>query len=111
LFSEALAAVFALVEEANRHFQRTQPWQLAKDPAKRPELEGALYAGVEALRLVGHLLAPYMPGVSVRILEQLGAAAPGGAAWSDVARWGVLAAGATVRTGAPLFPRLERSAT
>ncbi|HET7699250.1 MAG TPA: methionine--tRNA ligase [Candidatus Limnocylindria bacterium] len=111
LFSEALGSIFALVEEANRHFQRTQPWQLAKDPGKRAELEGALYAGLEALRLAGLLLAPYMPGVSARILEQLGAAASARAPWSEVARWGGLASGTTVRTGPPLFPRLERTAT
>ena len=110
LFSEALASIFALVEEANRHFQRTQPWQLAKDPAKRTELEGALYSGLEALRIVGHLLAPYMPGVSARILDQLGAAPAAGTAWRDVARWGVLATGTPVRTGPPLFPRIERTA-
>ena len=110
LFSEALASIFALVEEANRHFQRTQPWQLAKDPAKRADLEGSLYAGLEAVRLAGYLLYPYMPNVSARILEQIGAASPEGAAWPEVARWGVLAAGQRISTGAPLFPRLERAA-
>jgi methionyl-tRNA synthetase len=110
-FSDALASIFALVEEANRHFQRTQPWQLAKDPAKRAELEGSLYAGLEALRLVGYLLYPYTPNVSARILDQLGAASPASARWSDVSRWGALAPSQTIRTGPPLFPRLERVAS
>ncbi len=110
-FSDALAAIFALVEEANRHFQRTQPWQLAKDPARRGEVEGSLYAGLEALRLVAYLLHPYMPNVSARVCEQLGLPAPEATAWSAVARWGMLTPGHAVRTGAPLFPRLERAAT
>ena len=110
-FADALASIFALVEEANRHFQRTQPWQLAKDPARRAELEGSLYAGLEALRIAAYLLYPYTPNVSARILEQLGATPPDRAVWSDVARWGALAAGGAVRTGPALFPRLERAAT
>ena len=110
-FSDALASVFALVEEANRHFQRTQPWKLAKDEGRRAELEGALYAGLEALRIAAYLLYPYTPGVSARILEQIGAAAPDRASWPEVARWGVLEPGGAVRTAPPLFPRVERAAT
>jgi methionyl-tRNA synthetase len=110
-FADALTSVFALVEEANRHFQRTQPWQLAKDESKSREVEGSLYAGLEAVRLAGYLLYPYMPNVSARIAEQLGAPAPEGALWSDVATWGGLRPGDHVSTGAPLFPRLERAAT
>jgi methionyl-tRNA synthetase len=110
-FADALAAVFALVEEANRHFQRTQPWQTAKDEARRGELESSLYAGLEAVRLAGYLLYPYMPGVSAKICERLGVPGPEDARWSDVARWGVLRAGDSVSTGPALFPRLERAAT
>jgi methionyl-tRNA synthetase len=110
-FHDALASVLALVDEANRHFQRTQPWQLAKDESKAREVDGALYAGLEALRLVGYLLYPYTPNVSARICEQLGVGAPERVRWSDVARWGGLTPGDPVKTGAPLFPRLERAAT
>ena len=109
-FSDALAAIFALVEEANRHFQRTQPWQLAKDPSRSGEVAGALYAGLEALRLVGYLLYPYTPNVSARICEQLGVRAPERATWSEIATWGVLKVGDRIKTGTPLFPRLERAA-
>jgi methionyl-tRNA synthetase len=107
-FADALAAIFGLVEEANRHFQRTQPWQLAKDAARTREVDGALYAGLEALRLVGYLLYPYTPNVSARIAEQLGVVAPERATWTEVARWGGLRPGDPIKTGAPLFPRLDR---
>ena len=107
-FADALSSIFGLVEEANRHFQRTQPWQLAKDESKAREVDGSLYAGLEALRIVGYLLFPYMPNVSARIAEQLGVAAPQTAPWSDVGAWGVLTPGGRIKTGAPLFPRLQR---
>jgi len=107
-FAEALAAVFALVTEANQHFQRTQPWQLAKNESKGKELAGSLYAGIEAVRLAAYLLYPYTPNVSAKICALLGVPGPEQAKWSDVARWGVLKPGDPIKTGPALFPRLER---
>ena len=108
-FADALAAIFALVDAANKHYQRTQPWQLAKSSGDRARLESSLYAGLEAVRLTAYLLYPYMPTVADRITEQLGVSAASEAPWAEVARWGVLRPGSTVRSGAPLFPRLERT--
>jgi len=104
-------AIFELVEEANKHFQRTQPWQTVKDASRKGEVEASLYAGLEALRLIGYLLYPYMPTTSERIGEQLGVASPANAPWKDVARWGVLKSGQRVRSGPSLFPRLEIAKT
>ncbi|TMC59098.1 MAG: methionine--tRNA ligase [Chloroflexi bacterium] len=110
-FADALAAIFALVSEGNQHFQRTQPWQLVKDESKGPELEGSLYAGIEAVRLVAYLLYPYTPNISAKICGLLGVIHPEKARWQDVAKWGVLKPGDPVKTGPALFPRLERVAT
>ncbi|HKY51369.1 MAG TPA: class I tRNA ligase family protein, partial [Candidatus Limnocylindria bacterium] len=110
-FSEALAAVFEVVEEANKHFQRTQPWQAAKDPARKAEVESSLYAGLEAVRLVAYLLFPYMPTISPRIAEVLGVESPTSAKWEAVARWGLLRPGQAIRAAPSLFPRLERAKT
>ncbi len=106
-FSEALDAVFALVDAANKHYTVTQPWILARDPARRDDLAAALYVGCESLRLIAYLLWPYMPQTAVTIAEQLSVASPADAAWSDVARWGLLSPGSEVRQRPPLFPRLE----
>ena len=108
-FADALAAIFSLVDAANKHYQRTQPWQLAKSPTDRVALETALYAGVETVRLIAYLLYPYTPTVADRITAQLGVPAASTSRWSDVARWGVLRKGSPVSVGAPLFPRLERT--
>jgi methionyl-tRNA synthetase len=110
-FSEALAAVFDVVEEANRHFQRTQPWQAAKDPGKKAEVAASLYAGLEAVRLVAYLLFPYMPTISPRIADVLGVEPPESVKWEAVARWGLLRPGQAVRAAPSLFPRLERAKT
>jgi methionyl-tRNA synthetase len=110
-FADALASVFALITEANQHFQRTQPWKLAKEEGRERELAGSLYAGIEAVRLAGYLLYPYTPNISARICSYLGVPAPSDARWEEVARWGVLKPGAPVTVGPALFPRLERVAS
>jgi methionyl-tRNA synthetase len=110
-FSDALAAVFSVVEEANKHFQRTQPWQAMKEPARKADVEASLYAGLEAVRLIAYLLFPYMPTISPRIAEVLGVESPATAKWEVVARWGLLQPGKPIRSAPSLFPRLERAKT
>ncbi len=110
-FSEALAVIFSVVEEANKHFQRTQPWQAAKDPARKADVEASLYAGLEAVRLIAYLLFPYMPTISPRITEVLGVESPATAKWEAVAHWGLMKPGTQVRVAPSLFPRLERAKT
>jgi methionyl-tRNA synthetase len=106
-FADALTAAFSLVDAANKHYTRTQPWQLAREPSRRGELGASLYAGCEALRLLAHLVWPYLPTTAERILEQLSAPSPAQTAWDEVARWGLLRPGTEVRPGPALFPRLE----
>jgi methionyl-tRNA synthetase len=106
-FADALAAIFSLVDAANKHYQATQPWILAKDPANAPLVASSLYAGLEALRIVAHALWPYMPNIADSICAQLGLPSPSAALWPDVARWGLLEPGRTVHSGPALFPRLE----
>ena len=110
-FADALAAIFSVVEEANRHFQRTQPWQAVKDTARRGEVDASLYAGLEAVRLVAYLLYPYMPTISPRIANVLDVESPATAEWEAVARWGLLRPGEQIHSAPSLFPRLERAKT
>ena len=106
-FASALAAAFLLVDAANKHYTRTQPWQLAREPARRGELGAALYAGCESLRLLAYLLWPYLPATAERIAEQLSSPSPAHCRWDEVAKWGLLRAGSEVRPGPALFPRVE----
>jgi methionyl-tRNA synthetase len=106
-FADALAAIFSVVDAANRHYQATQPWILAKDPANAPLVASSLYAGLESLRIVAHAIWPYMPNIADSICRQLGLPSPSAALWPDVARWGLLEPGRRVTAAPPLFPRLE----
>jgi methionyl-tRNA synthetase len=103
-----LAAVWEIVARANVYLVEKQPWQLAKDPAKRDELAGVLYAAAETLRILAVLIQPIMPSAAARLWEQLGI---GGAVADqrlpDAAVWGGLEPGTTTSKGDSLFPRVE----
>jgi methionyl-tRNA synthetase len=62
---------------------------------------------LEALRIAAVLAAPAVPGAAAEIWRRIGAPGPLEAARvPDDVVWGDRLAGARVRHGAPLFPRL-----
>jgi methionyl-tRNA synthetase len=105
---QGLAAIWTIVDRANGYLVERQPWRLAKDPARRDELAGVLYASVELLRILAILIRPVMPGAAERLWEQLGIVEPldGRRIPRDVA-WGGLRPGTRTVRGGPLFPRIE----
>ena len=122
LLHDALAALWSLVEAANRLVDSAKPWDLNKaaktgDEAAAKQLNDVLGDLVEASRLVGLAAAPFMPDAAPRILGQVGFDYPygedgnGGPPILDQLRWGARA-GEAGRVGAaePLFPRLEAEA-
>jgi methionyl-tRNA synthetase len=107
LLHEGLRAVWRTVARANEFVQGSQPWSLAKDPARRAELEAVLAGATRALARQAVALVPFMPGKAAELWQQLG---------GDVALGplperrladleGLDAAGWRVRKGAPLFPK------
>ena len=119
LLHEALAEFSTIVGDANRYVDAEQPWVLAKaaragDEAAGERLRGVLGDLVETCRLLGLLIAPFMPATAPRLLAQLGYAyaygddGNGGPPLLDELRWGAHAGHAgTLGTPEPLFPRLE----
>ncbi|HET9084594.1 MAG TPA: class I tRNA ligase family protein [Candidatus Limnocylindrales bacterium] len=116
---DGLAALWTFVGAANRVVDAEKPWELAKawkggDEASGDRLRGVLGDLIEACRLVGLAVAPYMPGTAPRVLGQLGFAygyGPDGNGEATVLgelEWGARA-GEAGRVGEPepLFPRLE----
>jgi len=59
---DALEAAWAPVVRANEFVERTKPWELAKDPARREELGTVLAALLETVRLVTIWAWPVIPG-------------------------------------------------
>ena len=99
-----LAEAIGVVRQANRYFERRQPWALAQKGATA-ELGTVLYTAAETLRIVSELLAPVMPGKMRELRACLGlTGAPPDAA--RLKAWGELAAGTPIGAMHSLFPRI-----
>jgi methionyl-tRNA synthetase len=106
--TEAVAALDGFVREANKYLVEASPWAVAKDPVRREELAAILYDSTEALRLIALYASPVMPGAARRLWEQLGmTGSVTDQRVPEAAAWGGTPAGARVRRGDALFPRLE----
>ncbi len=111
--NRALEQVWTTVARGNEYVDRQAPWKLAKDPARREELDATLAALVRQLTRHAIALSPFMPGRSRELLSQLGAPADfltepgrlgaGGVMAFDVTGW-------RVAKGASLFPKRETTA-
>ena len=106
-FSGALTELWSWVGQFNQAIVQVEPWSLAKDPARRPELDAFLYRLIEGVRLVAVLASPVIPRAAARIFGMLGLGErePGPA---DLA-WGRLEPGAPLGAIAPLFPRVDKT--
>jgi methionyl-tRNA synthetase len=104
---EAAAEAFALVDATNEFIASSEPWTLAKDPARADALDQVLYDAVEALRVSTVLLAPVMPSSAAQILTRLGDhRAVTDWRFASDARWRNDRP-VTVTKGPSLWPRLE----
>jgi methionine--tRNA ligase len=102
----AAAAAMALLRDVDAFINRTEPFKVAKDPARAGELASILAQCAESVRIAGVLLEPFLPGKMAELDAALGA--PGGVARSFAARtaWGAIAPGTKLAKCA-LFPRVE----
>ena len=103
---QALTDVFKVISRANKYIDETMPWALAKDEAKRPRLAAVMYNLLEAIRVAGILLTPFMPETAEKIFAQIGASAAD-VTWDKAAEYAVLPAEAEVHKGDALFPRID----
>ncbi|NUK14019.1 methionine--tRNA ligase [Streptomyces lunaelactis] len=77
-FRRAAAAVWKIVEEANRSIDNTRPWELAKaeqggDQQAGSRLDTVLAALVQACRVLADQLEPFIPDAASRIADQCAA--------------------------------------
>ena len=93
-FRGATAAIWEVVEEANRYVERAEPWRLARaerdgDVAAGARLDESLALLIGTCAQLGRELAPFLPGLAARIQ----------AACDDSA--------GSLPAAQPLFPRLR----
>ncbi len=106
--SRALEAVWRLVRETNVYIAATEPWTVAKDPARKGELDHVLHTLAAALWWTRLLIAPVLPAAAAALDGWLGA----GRAERDL-RWpcedgfGSDLPAMTPTAATPLFPRID----
>jgi len=106
-FSQALREIWDVIGATNRYIVTREPWALAKDAARRQELGTSLYVAADAVRVVGELVRPFMPGSGERMLEMVGVI-PAPQSWMAL-QSGDLVPGSRIGSTQPLFPRIEHS--
>ena len=103
----ALAEIFKVIQRANKYIDETAPWALAKDmDANGGRLAYVLYNLLEATRICGILLTPFIPQSCEKLFAQIGADADV-QTWDSAARWGARPETAPVAKGENLFPRID----
>lgn len=107
--SLALTEIMTVVSRANKYIDETTPWILAKDTSKSARLASVLYNLLDTIRICTALLAPFMPTMMPKALEQIGAA-DSDIKYENLFKFGVLPANVTVKKGDVLFPRLDVNA-
>jgi methionyl-tRNA synthetase len=105
--NRALESAWQLLKAIDGFIQEQQPWARAKEgETGRQALENTLYVSLEGLRITSLLIEPFMPGIALKLREQLGI---GDVALdlTDSIAWGLLAEGTRIGKTEPLFPRVD----
>jgi methionyl-tRNA synthetase len=105
----AIESIWNLIRGANRYFDYSKPWELAKN-GRRDELASVLTHSIEAIRVVATLTWPIMPEKSEQVLTTFGLAA-GYKPTIEALETRPITPGTMLKSGENLFPRLQAPAT
>ena len=103
-FNNALENIWTLVRRANKYIDEKTPWILAKDEARKPELDTCMHNLAESLRIISILIYPYMHTTTEKIREQIGVT--GEVEWADTFVFEKMDHNKVCR-GEAIFPRLD----
>ena len=111
---QATASGVELVRSIDNYIEQTQPFKMAKDKTKLPEVGTILYNCVEAMRIASLLLWPVMPSKIETLWERIGCDTythtlmnRGTGSLGEWGEWGQLQPGTPILQGDPLFPRYQ----
>ena len=104
-YPRALEAVWNIISRTNKYIDETAPWVLAKKDGDKEHLAAVMAHLAASLRVVAHLIQPFMMNTSNAIMEQLGLGL-------DFDLENLTLAGfpenvTVVAKGTPIFPRLD----
>lgn len=104
--SDTVNAIFALIRQANKYIDITEPWKLAKDPNKKDKLDTVLYYLSETIRIATVLLQAYLVEIPAKIFVKFNTPADK-QTFESIKTFDKTNFGATVDKGENLFPRLD----
>ena len=107
-FHNALQTVWGFISQMNKCIDVMAPWELAKKPATRRQLEAVIYNLLEGLRIISGLVYPVMPQTAVSMQNHLGLDSQQDFFLLDRLRsWGSLPPTTQLLKTVTLFPRIE----
>ena len=104
-FPRALDAVWNIISRTNKYIDETAPWVLAKEDGDKEQLAAVMAHLAASLRVVAHLIQPFMMTTSNAIMEQLGLS--GKFDLENLELSGFPENVTVVSKGTPIFPRLD----
>jgi methionyl-tRNA synthetase len=70
-FGKAIRDAMATADRINQAFDARQPWNLAKDPSRKEELQDVCSRAIHGFKMLTVLLAPVIPGTASRVAHDL----------------------------------------
>ena len=70
-YGKAMRSIMALADRANVWINEHKPWQLAKDPARRDELQAVATQGINLFRVLMTYITPVLPSMASKAAEFL----------------------------------------
>ncbi|MBP2623321.1 methionine--tRNA ligase [Streptococcus oricebi] len=104
-YPRALEAIWSLIARSNKYIDETAPWVLVKEEDKREQLASVMSHLAASLRLIAHMIEPFMMTTSRALLEQLGLEPV--ASLEHLALADLPSGLTVVAKGQPIFPRLD----
>ena len=104
-FPRALDAVWNIISRTNKYIDETAPWVLAKEDGDEKQLRAVMAHLAASLRVVAHLIQPFMMSTSNAIMEQLGL--PVVFDLENLELSGFPENVTVISKGTPIFPRLD----
>lgn len=107
-FNKALLSIWESVGAMNRYIDDCKPWNLAKNESDRGRLGSVLYTVLDDIRIISHLIYPFMPDTVLDIRSQICADDNINVdSVESISKAHLLKSGAVLPEGKSLFPRID----
>ena len=91
----------------NLYLNENEPWVLIKDDSNSNQVKKIIYNVLESTRIIGLLMYPLLPNLSIRINSQLGNLYTEEMSWKEQLQWGILPLSKELPKPKPIIEKLE----